>query len=150
MPAHRGKTIDPMQNASEGGVRLDKWLWAARFFKTRALATEEIDRGRVQVNGQPAKRSREIRPGDRVALRQGTVAREVVVRGVSQVRGPAPVAQQLYEETPESLRSREEQALRRRYAAEPSQSIEHGRPTKKDRRDLADWNRWSASLDDAD
>lgn len=136
-----------MQNASEG-VRLDKWLWAARFFKTRSLATDEIDKGRVQVNGQPAKPSREVRPGDRVTLRQGQVAREVLVRGLSQVRGPAPVAQQLYEETPESLRAREEFARNRRFVADPSLAIEHGRPTKKDRRELADWNRWSASLDD--
>lgn len=142
--------MNTMQIASEGGMRLDKWLWAARFYKTRSLAMEEIDKGRVQVNGQPVKRSREVRPGDRVALRQGTVAREVVVRGLSPMRGPAPVAQQLYEETPESVRAREEQARNRRYTADPSQSIEHGRPTKKDRRELADWNRWSASLDDGD
>ncbi|WP_240636192.1 RNA-binding S4 domain-containing protein [Caldimonas tepidiphila] len=129
-------------------MRLDKWLWAARFYKTRSLATDEIDKGRVQVNGQPAKPSREVRVGDRVNLRQGNVPREVMVRGLSQVRGPAPVAQQLYEETPESLRTREELARNRRFTADPSQSIEHGRPTKRDRRQLADWNRWSASIDD--
>ena len=84
-------------------MRLDKWLWAARFYKTRGLAVEDIDKGRVQVNGQAAKRSRELRVGDRVSLRQGErgeIAREVRVLGLSEVRGPAPVAQLLYAETP--------------------------------------------------
>lgn len=130
------------------GVRLDKWLWAARFYKTRSLAMEEIDKGRVQVNDQAAKRSREVRLGDRIRLKQGQVARTVVVRGLSKVRGPAPVAQQLYEETPESIAAREEYARNRRYLADPSQAIEHGRPTKRDRRQLAEWQRWSASVDD--
>jgi ribosome-associated heat shock protein Hsp15 len=128
-------------------VRLDKWLWAARFFKTRSLAAEEIARNRVQVNGQPAKASRELRPGDEVALRGGGVPRTVRVLGVSQVRGPAPVAQQLYEETPESVAEREAFVQRRRLAPEPALSIEQGRPTKRDRRQLADWDRWSASID---
>jgi ribosome-associated heat shock protein Hsp15 len=78
------------ETASKAGVRLDKWLWAARFFKTRSLAAEEIARGRVLVNGQLAKASREVRPGDTLGLRQGVVARTVVVLGVSAVRGPAP------------------------------------------------------------
>jgi ribosome-associated heat shock protein Hsp15 len=128
-------------------VRLDKWLWAARFYKTRSLAVEEIAKGRVQVNGQPAKPARAVRLADRVELRREGVERTVVVRGLSEVRGPAPVAQQLYEETPESIAEREKQAQQRRFAAEPSQSIEQGRPTKRDRRKLADWNRWSASAD---
>jgi ribosome-associated heat shock protein Hsp15 len=131
------------------GVRLDKWLWAARFYKTRSLATEEIDKGRVQVNDQPAKPSREVRVGDRLTIRQGQVTRQVDVRALSDVRGPAPVAQALYEETPESIRAREDFARNRRYLADPSTAIEHGRPTKRDRRQLADWQRWSASLDDA-
>lgn len=131
------------------GVRLDKWLWAARFFKTRSLATDEIDKGRVQVNDQPAKPSREVRPGDRLSIRQGGVTREVVVKALSDVRGPAPVAQALYEETPESVQAREEFARNRRFAADPSVAIEHGRPTKRDRRQLADWQRWSVSVDDA-
>lgn len=129
-------------------VRLDKWLWAARFYKTRTLATDEIDKGRVKVNDQAAKPSREVRAGDRVELRQGAVVRTVVVKGLSQVRGPAPVAQQLYEETAESLRAREEHARQRHYWADPSVAIEHGRPTKRDRRQLAEWQRWSASLED--
>lgn len=130
------------------GTRLDKWLWAARFFKTRSLATQEIGKGRVQVNGQDAKASREVRTGDRIDLRQGSVARTVLVLAVSEVRGPAPVAQALYEETPDSIAAREAAALRHREAPEPSLSIAHGRPTKRDRRELADWNRWSAEVKD--
>ena len=130
-------------------LRIDKWLWAARFYKTRSLAAEEIGKNRVQVNGQDAKASREVKPGDRVRLRQGHVEREVVVRGISATRGPAPVAQQLYEETPESLHAREAVAQQRRMAMEPALSIEQGRPTKRDRRQMDKaWNdRWSAGLD---
>ncbi len=128
-------------------VRLDKWLWAARFFKTRSLAGDEIGKGRVSVNGTPAKASRELHPGDEVALRQGTVPRTVVVLGVSEFRGPAPVAQGLYEETADSIARREAMAQARRDGTEPSHSIEQGRPTKRDRRELAEWNRWSASAD---
>jgi len=132
---------------SKGGVRLDKWLWAARFFKTRSLAAEEIAKGRVSANGQVAKASREVRPGDTLAFRQGNVARTVVVLAVSALRGPAPVAQALYEETPDSIAAREAAAQARRLSPEPAAAIEAGRPTKKDRRQLADWNRWSASVD---
>jgi ribosome-associated heat shock protein Hsp15 len=128
-------------------VRLDKWLWAARFYKTRSLAAEEIGKGRVDVNGQAAKPARGLRVGDRIDLRREGLARTVVVRGLSHVRGPAPVAQALYEETPESVALREKHAQERRFAAEPSQSIEQGRPTKRDRRKLADWNRWSATAE---
>ena len=130
-------------------LRIDKWLWAARFYKTRSLAAEEIGKGRVQVNGQDAKASREVKPGDRVRLRQGPVEREVLVRGISGARGPAPVAQQLYEETPESVQARETAAQQRRLAAEPAHSIEQGRPTKRERRQIDKaWNdRWSAGAD---
>jgi ribosome-associated heat shock protein Hsp15 len=128
-------------------VRLDKWLWAARFFKTRSLATQEIDKGRIQVNGQVAKPARDLRPGDLVELRQGPLVRAIQVRALSNMRGPAPVAQALYEETPESVARREEAARQRRETPEPALAIEQGRPTKRDRRHLADWNRWSASVD---
>ena len=131
-------------------VRLDKWLWAARFYKTRALAAEEIDRGRISVNGQPAKPSRELKPGDLLQLRQGVVHRTVRVRALSLVRSPAPVAQALYEETPESLAARSLAAEQRRLGTEPAVAIEQGRPTKRNRRQLADWQRWSASADDID
>jgi len=133
--------------------RIDKWLWAARFYKTRSLAVDEITRGRVEVNGQEVKPAREVKAGDTVSVRQGFVQRTVVVRGVSDVRGPAPVAQQLYEETPESVQAREKAAQQRRLAPEPAHSIDHGRPTKRGRRELDQvqrgWgDRWSASVDD--
>ncbi|MBV8621651.1 MAG: RNA-binding S4 domain-containing protein [Curvibacter sp.] len=131
-------------------LRLDKWLWSARFYKTRSLAVEEINKGRIEVNGQAAKPSRELRPGDRVVLRQGPVSRTVLVLGLSAQRGPAPVAQQLYSETAESVAAREQAAEQRRLAPEPALSLSEGRPTKRDRRDLdrsRDWNdRWSAGI----
>ena len=129
-------------------MRLDKWLWAARFYKTRSLAADEAGHGRVNVNGLAAKASRELKVGDVLMLRQGPEQRSVVVRGLSALRGPAAVAQALYEETPESLTARAKAAEARRLGAEPAGAIEQGRPTKRDRRKLADWQRWSASADD--
>lgn len=131
-------------------IRIDKWLWAARFYKTRSLATEEVGKGRVQVNGQDVKPAREVKVGDTLAVRQGPLVRILVVRAVSAQRGPAPVAQQLYEETADSVRTREAAALQRRLAPEPAHSLEHGRPTKRDRREIErTWDdRWSAALDD--
>lgn len=140
-------------------LRLDKWLWAARFVKTRALAAELIARGRVTVNGAVAKASREPRVGDVIELRlDGGPPRTVLVRALSRVRGPAPQAALLYEETPESIAARQRHAEQRRLAPEPAAGYTQGRPTKRDRRELQrwhergsrpDWNaRWSASLDD--
>jgi ribosome-associated heat shock protein Hsp15 len=135
-------------------LRIDKWLWAARFFKTRSLAAEEIGKNRVQVNGDVAKASREVKAGDTVAIRLGPVTPPVMVRGLSGQRGPAPVAQQLYEETAESIAAQAAAREQRRMGSEPALAIEQGRPTKRDRRELdgaarhADWdNRWSASID---
>jgi ribosome-associated heat shock protein Hsp15 len=145
--------------ASGGGkVRLDKWLWAARFYKTRSLSAEEVDKGRVRVNGAEVKPAREVRIDDRVDLRMGPVVRTVVVRGLSGVRGSAPVAALLYEETPESIALRLATAEQRRLAPEPADTIAQGRPSKRNRRDLealrrspGDWNqRWSASVDNED
>ena len=135
-------------------LRIDKWLWAARFYKTRSLATDEIDKGRVSINGQEVKPAREVKVGDTVAMRREGSTRTVVVKGVSDVRGPAPVAQQMYEETAESLQERQRAADQRRYAREPALAIEHGRPPKRGRRELVEaqrhgWgDRWSASVDD--
>src|SRR5687768_12781649 len=133
-------------------LRIDKWLWAARFYKTRSLATDEIDKGRVAINGQEVKPAREVKVGDTVSLRREGLTRTVVVKGVTDTRGPAPVAQQLYEETAESLQERQTAADQRRYAREPALSIENGRPTKRGRRELDEakgWgDRWSASVDD--
>ena len=132
-------------------TRIDKWLWAARFYKTRSLATDEINKGRVAVNGQVVKPSRELKVGELVSMRREGLTRSVQVLAISDVRGPAPQAQLLYAETEQSLQAREAFAQQRRFGAEPAHSIEHGRPTKRDRRDLEQashpWDdRWSASL----
>jgi ribosome-associated heat shock protein Hsp15 len=134
-------------------MRLDKWLWAARFYKTRALATDEIGKGRISVNGQVAKASRDLRVADLVLTRQGQLQRTVVVLGLSHLRGPAPVAQALYAETPASIAARTQAAEASRLATEPALAIVQGRPTKRDRREIertqVDWHRWSASVDDS-
>jgi len=127
--------------------RLDKWLWAARFYRTRALAAEDIERGRVAVNEQVAKASRELHEGDVVELRQPRSVRTFVVRALSRQRGPASEAQALYGETAESVARREREAAERKLHREPALAIAQGRPTKRDRRQLADWDRWSASAD---
>jgi len=147
MSRHAPEADRPLPGLADR-LRLDKWLWAARFFKTRGLASDEIDKGRIQVNGQVAKASRELRAGDVVGIRQGPIERTVVVRALSTIRGPAPQAQQLHEETAESIAARLAAAEQRKTAAEPANAIEHGRPTKRDRRQLADWQRWSASADE--
>ena len=130
-------------------LRIDKWLWAARFYKTRSLACDEVTKHRVQINGQDVKPAREVKVGDTLTVRQGNITKTIVVKGISAARGPAPVAQQLYEETPESIALRAKLAEQNRMAAEPAHSIEHGRPTKRDRRQIEHaWNeRWSASTD---
>jgi len=146
------------KESTTGKVRLDKWLWAARFYKTRGLSSEEIDKGRVLVNGQHAKPAKEVKIGDTMEIRTGTVMRTVVVQGLSGVRGPAPVAALLYEETAESITQRLAAAESRRLAPEPATTLQQGRPTKRNRRDMQalrdddstppDWNdRWSASID---
>ena len=131
-------------------IRIDKWLWAARFYKTRSLATEEVGKGRVQIAQQDVKPSREVRVGDTVVLWQASVKRTVVVKGISGTRGSAPVAQTLYAETAQSVLDRAQAAEQRRLHAEPALAIAHGRPTKRDRRDLQKGlnARWSASIDD--
>lgn len=120
-------------------TRLDKWLWAARFFKTRSLAQEAIEKGHVLVRGEKVKVARAARIGDELTVRVGEHVRVVRVLDLSERRGPAPVAQQLYQETDESIRARVEAAARRALAAEPADAIEHGRPTKRDRRALERW-----------
>jgi ribosome-associated heat shock protein Hsp15 len=131
-------------------LRLDKWLWSARLCKTRGLAVEQIERGRVLLNDQPPKPAREIKVGDRLELRLDRDVRVLVVRALSARRGPAAEAQGLYEETAESRIAREAAAERRRLAPDPAAAHAQGRPTKRDRRDLADWHRWSASIDDVE
>ncbi len=131
-------------------VRIDKWLWAARFYKTRSLASDEIHKGRVQINGVDVKPARDLKVGDTVLIRHGIVARTVVVVALSDKRGPAPVAQALYDETSESLQLREQAQQQRRMGTEPALSLQHGRPGKHDRKAIENaWNsRWSAGIDD--
>ena len=115
-------------------LRIDKWLWAARFMKTRTLASDAVAGGRVQVNGQRAKPSKEVGPGDELQITIGQLRRTVVVRGVAARRGPASEAVLLYEETDESRAERERLAAERRLSAPPPGADLGTRPTKRDRR----------------
>ena len=120
---------------SDESVRLDKWLWAARFFKTRSLATAAVNAGEVRVARERVKAARTVQEGDELQIRRGDHVTDIVVRAVSAVRGPATVAQRLYEETDESRQRRAEASERRRLAPEPALDIK-GRPTKRDARVL--------------
>lgn len=117
----------------EDSVRLDKWLWAARFYKSRTIATNAIEMGRVQVNGDRAKPARSIRAGDRLLIVREQEKTELFVKAVTETRRSAPLARLLYDETPESLLNKQTLAERRKFYAEPSQDIA-GRPTKRNRR----------------
>ena len=117
-------------------VRLDKWLWAARFFKTRSLATEAVSGGKVEVNGERAKPAKAIKPGDEIRLRLGPYEHILIVRDLAERRGPAAVAQTLYQETDASRQARERLAEQLRLAPGGFVYEEKGRPTKKDRREL--------------
>jgi len=112
---------------------VDKWLWSARFFKTRSLASQAVEGGKVKVNGERAKPSKEIKPGDQLVIHAGDAEWEVRVLALSDQRGPAVVARQLYEETEASQQRRADQAANRRLQADPGAVIK-GRPTKRDRR----------------
>jgi ribosome-associated heat shock protein Hsp15 len=116
-------------------VRIDKWLWAARFFKTRSLATDAVDAGKIKWNGNRVKPAHSVKIGDVLDIDNGGTRWEVAVQGLSDVRGPASVAQTLYAETEASIERRSQEAERRRYFSEPGETIK-GRPTKRDRRRL--------------
>ena len=120
-------------------MRIDKWLWAARFFKTRSLAQDAIELGRVRMRGERIKPSREVKPGDLLEITRAEEHFEVYVEALSQVRGPAKEAQKLYRETDESLVLRERAAALRRIAKEPAAAIPKGRPTKRDARKLREF-----------
>ena len=126
---------DEDEDGPDERFRLDKWLWAARFYKTRALASDAIAGGKVEVNGDKAKRARPLKVGDELRIRQGHYEWHVVVRELSARRGPAAIAQTLYEETPASREARERLAERIR-SAPPAIFYDKGRPTKKERRDI--------------
>jgi ribosome-associated heat shock protein Hsp15 len=119
-------------------MRLDKWLWAARFYKTRSLAQQAIVASKVKVGGEKVKPAHDLRVGDALAVRAGDYEWRVVVKGLADRRGPAVQARLLYEETAESRAERERRMDLRRFSGEPAASIK-GRPTKKDRRNLEDW-----------
>jgi ribosome-associated heat shock protein Hsp15 len=125
---------------SEDRTRVDKWLWAARFFKTRALAAEAIAGGKVQVNGERVKRARPLQIGDEIRIRQGPYEQQIVVRALSGRRGPAAQAAQLYEEKAESRAAREQLALQLK-TLHSMFVPERGRPTKKDRREMEKFKR---------
>jgi ribosome-associated heat shock protein Hsp15 len=120
---------------SLASVRLDKWLWAARFYKTRALAVDAIDGGKIKVNGERSERAKLVQAGDRIRIRIGPYEHIVAVKGVTDRRGPAPVAVKLYEEEAESKKQREVMAAHVK-AMNANTGYESGRPTKKDRRDI--------------
>jgi ribosome-associated heat shock protein Hsp15 len=114
-------------------VRIDKWLWAARFFKTRTMATDAVDGGKVRLNGERVKPARSVKPGDRLDIDNGASEWEVIVKDVAEKRGSATIAQTLYDETEESIAKREKNAELRKYFREPGEMLK-GRPTKRDRR----------------
>ena len=116
-------------------MRIDKWLWVARFFKTRSLASDAVSGGKVKLNGTPIKPAREVKIGDRLEIATSEVRWEVVVQALADQRRPAPEARLLYEETAASCAAREVEQLRRKVQQEPAADI-HGRPTKRDRRAL--------------
>lgn len=159
--------------STDARMRLDKWLWCARFYKTRSLAVDDLERHRIHVNQCIAKPARDVRSGDVIEWVAGPIRRTVVVRALAASRGPAPMAQQLYEETAQSRVAREHATAQRKLAPEPAHTLREGRPTKKNRRELAQlqqhlreqqtqahWQaapgaargrldgRWSATLDD--
>jgi ribosome-associated heat shock protein Hsp15 len=116
-------------------TRIDKWLWAARFFKTRSLATDAVDGGKVRVNGERIKPARNVKIGDTVDIDNGATEWEVVVQAISDKRGSASVAQTLYMETETSIAERVKKTEQRKFFREPGEAIK-GRPTKRDRRQL--------------
>lgn len=135
MPGKSTSRKPSVDKTSPEKIRLDKWLWAARFFKTRSLASEAVKGGKVSVNRQHCKPGRELEVGDCINLRQGFEQKTVTVRGLSEHRGPANIAQQLYEESAESIESREKEKSLRQMAASQRPRGE-GRPTKRDRRQI--------------
>lgn len=120
------------------GLRIDKWLWAARFFKTRSAAQQAVEGGKVKLQGERVKASKDVRIGDTLAIQIGASEWIVRVEGLSDKRGSATVARTLYREHEASRLRREEQSALRRFAADPA-ADRHGRPTKRERRQLERW-----------
>jgi ribosome-associated heat shock protein Hsp15 len=124
-----------MGDAEDSRVRIDKWLWAARFYKTRSLAAEAIAGGKIQVNGERVKRAKPLQIGDEIRIRQGPYEHRVIVRELSDHRGPAVQAATLYQETEASRAAREALALQLK-SVHAIFAPTRGRPTKKDRREI--------------
>ncbi|MGI8545731.1 MAG: RNA-binding S4 domain-containing protein [Gemmatimonadaceae bacterium] len=136
--AHNQNVKDADNDAES--IRLDKWLWAARFYKTRSIAADAVDGGKVHLNAERVKRSKSVRVGDEVQVRSGPYESRVRVLAVSERRGAASVAAELYEELPESITAREALAAQRRLASFPG-SHEIGRPSKRERRQIDDFRK---------
>lgn len=131
-----------MDHENTAEIRLDKWLWAARFFKTRSLAAEAVTGGKISINGDRAKPSRIVRPGDRLVIRRGAYEWTIMVKDVARLRAPASQAQQLYVETEDSVRKREAAIAQLKFERPPEFDLP-GRPSKKDRRAIARWTKRS-------
>jgi ribosome-associated heat shock protein Hsp15 len=130
-------------SGSPASVRIDKWLWAARFFKTRSLATEAVNGGKVELNGLRPKPSKDVKAGDQIRIRVGPFVHALTVRALSERRGPAAAAALLFTESPESIAERER--LREQHRLAPTAQYEDGgRPTKKDRRAMSEFEDGSA------
>jgi ribosome-associated heat shock protein Hsp15 len=121
-------------------LRVDKWLWAARFFKTRSLASDAVSGGKVRINGATTKPARDIKVGDKLEIANSETRWVVTVQALSDKRGPAPEARLLYEETPESVAAREAERDARKFIQDPAADL-HGRPTKRDRRQMDRYGR---------
>ena len=120
-------------------LRIDKWLWAARFFKTRSAAQKAIEGGKVRLNGDRTKPAKDLKAGDILSIHIGAYEWQITVLQLSEHRGPAPVARLLYEESEQSRATREAEVARRRITIEPA-TTRKGRPTKRERRELDEWN----------
>ena len=120
-------------------VRIDKWLWAARFFKTRSLATAAVDNGKIRLNGDHVKPAHSVKPGDAIEINNGSTEWEIVVVGLDQVRRSAVLAQKIYSETEKSLAKRQREAEQNKFYREPGTTLK-GRPTKRNRRLLDNSN----------
>lgn len=135
MPKHNSSRQNPKTPTQSVSVRIDKWLWAARFFKTRSLASDAIDGGKVQCQGLRVKTSKIVNIGEEYSIKQGFLTINVIVKAVSDKRGPAPQATLLYEETQESIDKREQNKIMRQ--AQPAmRDAGKGRPTKRERRHI--------------
>ncbi|MEO8384505.1 MAG: RNA-binding S4 domain-containing protein [Betaproteobacteria bacterium] len=136
-----------MSDTDKQLMRIDKWLWAARFFKTRQISIDAVNAGRVEVNGERVKPSRMVKSGDQLLLRKPPLEYRLTIKGVSDKRGSATIAKTLFEESSESMTAREKVVAELREMPPP---LFRGRPTKKDRRTLEQWQRSSAQLSDTD